>query len=95
MIRKKSEASQLQKCDVYLCNNQVYTKGALCKDCTKKLISPYSVTIYCPKCHKIILIKYSDELFFSDDDNQKRMKEILCIQCSRKQYPSRPFRPLH
>lgn len=91
MIRINSEADQLYKCDVYLCKNQVRSNGALCEDCTKKLISPYSLIIFCKKCHKIILLKYSDELFFSDDDDKVRMKEILCIQCFRRQNPFRPF----
>lgn len=97
MIRRKSEADQLRKCDVYLCNNHVRSNGALCKDCIKKLISPYSVIIFCPKCHKIILIKYFDELFFSDNGNEERIKGVLCVQCSRKQFPFRPFffRPLY
>ncbi|MGQ9799753.1 MAG: hypothetical protein ACUVRG_10790 [Ignavibacterium sp.] len=88
-FRRKPKANPLQKCDVYLCKNKVRTKGALCKDCTEKLINPYSVIVFCPVCHKILLVKISDDLFFSDDF--ERIIGIKCIKCSQGRYPFRPL----
>lgn len=95
IFRRKPKSKTLHKCDVKLCKNKVQTKGALCKDCAQKLINPYSVIAFCPNCHKIILVKISDDLFFSD--NIERIVGVMCIECSRRRYPFRPFyfrRPL-
>jgi hypothetical protein len=67
------------KCDVEMCQNKVYSDGAICQFCLEKLVNPKYDIVFCEHCGKIMNLIEPD---FSSDDKSDRFIPSVCSYCN-------------